>query len=125
MGLLAGALVSLLVLNTVLAQDAFTLSELQRSNHQLAERKQALQEQLDRESSPQGLHDRARNLGMRDVSRPGFIDARTGRIIAGGVRPPGVPDNAVASAGAAAVAGVPGAIVPPYPQARHGKGGTR
>jgi hypothetical protein len=123
-GLLAGALVSLLLLNTVLAQDAFTLSELQRGNHQLGERRQALQEEVDRESSPQGLHARARSLGMRDVPRPAFIDSRTGRVIEGGVRPPGVRDDAVAAAGATAVTGVPGAIVPP-PRTPRTDGGTR
>jgi hypothetical protein len=124
MGLLAGALVSLLLLNTVLAQDAFTLSELQRGNHQLSERRQALQEEINRESSPEGMHARARELGMRDVQRLAFIDARTGRRIEGGARPPGVPDDAVAAAGATAVTGAPGAIVPP-PRSGRTEGGTR
>ena len=70
-GLLGGALVSLLLLNTVLAQDAFTLSELQRSNQQLNERKQALQEDIARESSPAVLHAKARGLGMVDAGPAG------------------------------------------------------
>lgn len=112
-GLLGGTLVSLLLLNTVLAQDAFTLSELQRSNQQLSERKQALQEDIARESSPEVLHEKARNLGMKDPDRPAFIDGRTGRVTEGGTRPPGVPDEAMAAAGAAGVTGAPGALVPP------------
>jgi hypothetical protein len=112
-GLLGGALVSLLLLNTVLAQDAFTLSELQRGNQQLSERKQALQEDINRENSPAVMHAKARALGMVDGDRPAFIDARTGRITEGGARPPGVTDEAMAAAAGAGVAGAPGAIMPP------------
>jgi hypothetical protein len=117
-GLLGGALVSLLLLNTVLAQDAFTLSELQRGNQQLSERKQALQEDINRENSPQALHAKAKALGMVDGKRPAFMDARTGQATDGGIRPPGVSDDAMAAAAGAGVAGAPGAIMPPA-------GGTR
>jgi hypothetical protein len=127
-GLLGGALVSLLLLNTVLAQDAFTLSELQRGNQQLSERKQALQVDIAREKSPSVLHSEARNLGMVDGQRPAFIDPRTGRITESGTRPPGVSDEAMAAAAGAGVTGAPGAIMPPTgggaPRARTG-GGTR
>ncbi len=112
-GLLGGALVSLLLLNTVLAQDAFTLSELQRSNQQLSERKQALQDDINRENSPAVLHAKARGLGMVDGQRPAFIDARSGRVTEGGTRPPGVSDEAMAAAAGAGVTGAPGAIMPP------------
>jgi cell division protein FtsB len=112
-GLLGGALVSLLLLNTVLAQDAFTLSELQRDNRQLAERKEALQADIARESDPEVLHQKARSLGMVDSQGPAFIDPRTGKVTEGGVRPQGVSDEAVAAAAAGAVTGAPGALVPP------------
>jgi hypothetical protein len=127
-GLLGGALVSLLLLNTVLAQDAFTLSELQRGNQQLSERKQALQVDIAREKSPSVLHSEARNLGMVDGQRPAFIDPRTGRVTESGTRPPGVSDEAMAAAAGAGVTGAPGAIMPPTgggaPRTRAG-GGTR
>ncbi|MFL6054539.1 MAG: hypothetical protein ACJ72W_16715 [Actinoallomurus sp.] len=112
-GLLGGALVSLLLLNTVLAQDAFTLSELQRDNRQLAERKQALQADIARESDPRVLHQKARSLGMVDPQGTAFIDARTGRVTEVGSPPQGVSDEAVAAAAAGAVTGAPGALVPP------------
>jgi hypothetical protein len=126
-GLLGGALVSLLLLNTVLAQDAFTLSELQRGNQQLSERREALQEDIARESSPEVLHQNALRLGMKDPQRPAFIDAPTGRTTESGARPPGVPDEAMAATAAAGVAGAPGALVPPAPgtaaRGDNGKGG--
>jgi hypothetical protein len=78
-GLLGGALVGLLLLNTVLAQQAFTLSELQRDNQRLDERKQALQEDIALESNPEVLHAKARRLGLRDAEQPVFVDPRTGR----------------------------------------------
>jgi cell division protein FtsB len=125
-GLLAGALVSLLLLNTVLAQDAFTLSELQRGNQRLSERKQALQEEISRESSPAVLYKKARALGMVDAKRPAFIDERTGRVTEGGTRPPGVSDDAMAAAAGAGVTGAPGAIMPPPDGTRaHGGASSR
>ena len=65
-GLLGGALVSLLLLNTVLAQQAFTRSELRRENQRLDEREQGLREDIAREDGPEILHAKARRLGMRD-----------------------------------------------------------
>src|SRR5262249_36267119 len=47
LALLGGALISLLLLNTVLAKDAFTLTELQQSNKQLVQQRQALLEAND------------------------------------------------------------------------------
>jgi len=73
-GLLGGALVGLLLLNTALAQQAFTRSELQRENQRLDERRQGLQADIARESGPEVLHAKARSLGMRDAGRPESID---------------------------------------------------
>jgi hypothetical protein len=109
-GLLGGALVSLLLLNTVLAQDAFTLTELQRGNQQLLQQRQALQEEIAKEESPARLGQRAKALGMREPHQPAFVDAQTGRLVGSKVRP--VPYPAAAAAAAAGVVGVPGAIVP-------------
>ncbi|HZB29915.1 MAG TPA: hypothetical protein VE465_07095 [Streptosporangiaceae bacterium] len=118
-GLLGGALVSLLLLNTVLAQDAFTLTELQRSNQQLLQQRQALQEEIAKEESPARLGQRAKALGMREPRQPAFVDAQTGNVVGAKVRP--VPYPAAAAAAAAGVVGVPGAIVP----GDVGAGGTR
>ncbi|WP_211258693.1 hypothetical protein [Spirillospora albida] len=108
--LLGGALVSLLLLNTVLAEDAFTLTRLQESNKRLEQQRQAYQEEIAREESPAQLAAKARALGMREAERPAFIDGTTGRTTGGDLRP--VPAPAAAAAGAAAVVGVPGTVVP-------------
>lgn len=71
-GLLGGALVSLLLLNTVLAQQAFTRSELRRENQRLDEREQGLREGIAREDGPEVLHAKALRLGMRDAE-PGAL----------------------------------------------------
>jgi hypothetical protein len=110
-GLMAAALVSLLLLNTVLAQDAFSLSELQRNNQQLVQSRQALQESIAREESPAVLAQKARALGMVPNPHPAFIDARTGRVIQTGTRQPGISNTAVNAVGAAGVAGVAGPVV--------------
>ncbi|WP_207947280.1 hypothetical protein [Actinomadura sp. 7K507] len=109
-GLLGGALVSLLLLNTVLAQDAFTLTRLQQSNKQLEQQRQAYEEQNARESSPEELSNKAKALGMKKAEDPAFFATGSGRASDGGIRP--VPHAAAASAGAAGVVGVPGTVVP-------------
>lgn len=101
-GLLGGALVSLLLLNTVLAKDAFTLTELQRGNKQLDERQQALEEEIARADSPETLARRARELGMVPATTPRFVQVDgQGRPAAGS------PRGALGTAGAAGVVGLP------------------
>ncbi|MEV5825442.1 hypothetical protein AB0L25_07695 [Spirillospora sp. NPDC052242] len=109
-GLLGGALVSLLLLNTVLAKDAFTLTRLQQSNERLAERQQELELQNAQERSPEKLAERAESLGMKENEVPVFFDADTGRPSGQEIRP--VPHADAAAAGAASVIGVPGTVVP-------------
>lgn len=76
-GLLSGALVSLLLLNTVLAEDAFRLNDLQRTNTQLQQREQSLQVDVKKAESPTELAKRARALGMRPgPMTPKFADAK-------------------------------------------------
>lgn len=108
--LLSGALVSLLLLNTILAQDAFTLTRLQQSNKLLDQQRQQLQNDNTREASPENLAQRAEAMGMRPTD-PLYIDPLTGKIVGpGSMR--AVPNAAAASAEAAAVAAIPGVVVP-------------
>jgi hypothetical protein len=108
--LLSGALVSLLLLNTVLAQDAFTLTRLQQSTKQLEQQRQEYAADNAREDSPDNLARKAKALGMVQPTQPAFIDVPSGQVVGRAVRP--VPHPAAAAAGAAGVIGVPGAVVP-------------
>jgi hypothetical protein len=85
--LLGGGLIVLLLLNMVLAQDAFTVTQLQAQVSQLQDRQEALAQQVDRMSSPARLAQRAHALGMVVSQNPVFIRSTDGRIV--GVPAPG------------------------------------
>ncbi|WP_242902623.1 YhcB family protein [Actinomadura terrae] len=121
-GLLGGALVSLLLLNTVLAKDAFTLTRLQQSNKLLEQQRQAYQADIAAEGSPESLANRAEKMGMVKQTEAAFVDGRTGRTSGARVRP--VPHSAAASASAASMLGIPGTIVPGDPRAVGAPAGT-
>ena len=82
-GLLAGALVSLLVISTTLAQGAFRITSLQQQNANLARQEQILSNQVAQASNPALIAEEAGQLGMRPNPRLGFIDLKTGKIIVG------------------------------------------
>ncbi|WP_192810045.1 FtsB/FtsL family cell division protein [Actinomadura rudentiformis] len=111
-GLMGGALVSLLLLNTVLAEDSFRLTELQRNNKLLDQQRQALEREIAREESPERLRQKAEALGMELPERSSYIDPMTGQVteVGGAVRP--LPNAAAAAAAAAGAVGVPAVVVP-------------
>jgi hypothetical protein len=80
-GLLSAGLVALLLLNTSLAEGSFTLSTLQRDQAVLADRAQALEQDLARMQSPQRLSDRARALGMVPTETAVFLTTPDGKIL--------------------------------------------
>jgi hypothetical protein len=82
-GLLGGALVSLLVISTTLAQGAFRITSLQQQNANLARQEQTLSNQVAQASNPALIAKEAGQLGMRPNPRLGFIDLKTGKIIVG------------------------------------------
>jgi len=90
-GLLAGGLVCLLVINTTLAAAAFRITALQNGNAALAQQKQELRQKVAEEKSASSLERRARALGMRPQARPNFINLRTGKIFRSPHKLPGVP----------------------------------
>jgi hypothetical protein len=79
LGLLGGALICLLVINTTLATASFRITDLQRDNAALSRQQQALQEQVAAAESPGSIEQRAYRLGMRPQSTLNFLDLRTGR----------------------------------------------
>ena len=82
-GLLGGALVSLLVISTTLAQGSFQVTHLQQQNASLARQEQTLTNQVARAANPAVIANEARRFGMRPNPHLGFIDQKTGKIIVG------------------------------------------
>jgi len=64
----------LLVVNILLAQDAFTLSELKAEAKIVADQREAINRQIDGESSPAALAKKATELGMRPSESPVFLN---------------------------------------------------
>lgn len=77
---LAVGLLGLLVLNTLLAQGAFTTSDLTGRQSALETTAQALQQQVAVLESPQVLAVAAHQLGMVVTKNPVFLDPVTGRV---------------------------------------------
>jgi hypothetical protein len=82
-GLLGGALVSLLVISTTLAQGSFRITSLQAQNAELARQAQTLTNQVAQAGSPAVIAKQARQLGMRPNPHLGFIDLKSGKIVVG------------------------------------------
>jgi hypothetical protein len=73
-GIGALGLVSLLFINTLLAQDAFKLSKLQLEARLLTDQREAYIRQLDRISSPMALAAAATKMGMNPSAAPVFLN---------------------------------------------------
>ncbi|WP_371646625.1 hypothetical protein OG974_13915 [Streptomyces sp. NBC_00597] len=71
--LLAGGLISLLLLNSALNQGSFQLSKLKKETTALTDEEQALQRDVDGYSAPDALQRRAHELGMVPGGSPVFI----------------------------------------------------
>ncbi|MDX6199161.1 MAG: hypothetical protein QOJ79_2312 [Actinomycetota bacterium] len=107
--ILSVGLLGLLLLNTVLAQDAFQLHALQVQGHVLADQEQGLQRDVERLQSPQSLASRATALGMVPGGTRAFLRLSDGKVL--GVALPGevapAPVVAAAPTGAAPAAATP------------------
>jgi hypothetical protein len=78
--LLISGLLGLLMINTALAQGAFTTSTLQQRLGELSAQESALAEQIALMSAPQALERRARALGMVRMRKAAFLDLRDGTV---------------------------------------------
>lgn len=76
-GLLITGLLSLLLLNTMLTANSFTLHSLQQEARALSDHEQALTETLVRTESPAALASRAASLGMVPGSNATFLTLDT------------------------------------------------
>ena len=114
--LLGGALLTLLMINTALAQGAFVINDLDRRSDQLVDDQQALQQQLALASSPRQLAARAVSLGMVPSTNPAFLRLSDGKVLGkpeAGRRPLPSPLPApAATPGATAAAAKPGTAKP-------------
>jgi Na+-transporting NADH:ubiquinone oxidoreductase subunit NqrC len=84
-GLLGGALVSLLVISTTLAQGAFQITSLQQQNASLARQEQTLTNAVAQAASPAVIASEAQRLGMRQDPSLRFVNLRNGKIVTGKV----------------------------------------
>jgi hypothetical protein len=84
-GLLGGALVSLLMISTTLAQGSFRISNLQQQNTNLARQEQLLTQQVAQAESPTQIAQEAEQFGMQQNPSLRFINLKTGKIVAGKV----------------------------------------
>jgi hypothetical protein len=80
-GLLIAGMVGILVINTSLAQGAFTISELQAQQATLTQQEQTLSEQVAGAAAPESLEQRARSLGMVPSETPVFLSVPSGKVL--------------------------------------------
>jgi hypothetical protein len=119
--LLVAGLGGLLFLHTALAEDSFRLHDLQVRSALLADREQALEQQIALEAAPSRLAARARVLGMVRSENPAFIRLSDGRILGkpkAGVAPPPpsvAPPSPGSSASPAPASGAPATGASPSP----------
>ncbi|SHL84389.1 hypothetical protein [Actinacidiphila paucisporea] len=86
--LLAGGLISLLLLNAAVNQDSFQLNKWEKETTGYTDEQQQLQQEVDQYGAPGTLERKARELGMVPGGNPAFLDPD------GSVR--GTPERATA-----------------------------
>jgi hypothetical protein len=79
--LLVGGLLTLLLVNTVMAGGSFRLHDLQATSDQLADRQQALRQDIAVQAAPARLAARAKALGMVPSQSPAFLRLSDGKIL--------------------------------------------
>jgi hypothetical protein len=70
-------LMFLLLINTLLAQDAFKISELKAEAKLVSDQREAIAREIDAISSPEALAKKAAELGMKPSKVPNFLDLNT------------------------------------------------
>jgi hypothetical protein len=109
--LLSAGLAGLLFLHTALAEDSFRLHDLTTRSTVLADREQALQQEVARAASPRRLAARAEALGMVRSVNPAFIRLSDGKVLGKprpGVAPPPPPSPTAAASPAPSAGPSPG-----------------
>ena len=78
---LAIGMLSILLINTSLAQGAFTISELKSEQSALLQQEEALTEAVAAIAAPESLERQARAMGMVPSENPVFLDVTTGKVL--------------------------------------------
>jgi hypothetical protein len=73
----AAGFMALLGINTLLAQDAFTLSNLKLEAKAVADQRDAINRRIDAHAAPEALASRAAALGMKPSETPIFLNLNT------------------------------------------------
>ena len=84
-GLLGGALVSLLVISTTLAEGSYQITNLQQQNASLSRQQQVLTGEVAAAANPAQIAQEAQLYGMRQDPSLQFINLKTGKIVSGKV----------------------------------------
>lgn len=88
-GMLIVGMLVILVINTSLAQGAFTVSELQGQQTALAQQEQALSQAVAAAAAPDVLERSARAMGMVPSQTPVFLKVPSGRVLGKATAAPG------------------------------------
>lgn len=88
--LLGIGLLGMLLINTTLAQGAFTLSELKTTQAELSRTEATLTESIAALTAPIVLEQKARDLGMVPSTTPAFIEIPSGKVMGKAKPAPGV-----------------------------------
>ncbi|KOX07279.1 hypothetical protein [Nocardiopsis sp. NRRL B-16309] len=78
--LLGGALVGLLVLRSVVAEEAFAITSLQAENRELSYEEQQLRESVAHLETSERIASEAEEMGMEPGEGPLFLDLDEGRV---------------------------------------------
>ncbi|WP_306368911.1 hypothetical protein [Nocardiopsis sp. CC223A] len=81
--LLGGALVSLLLLRGVIAQEAFAISSLQTQNRELSYEEQSLRGSVAHLETSERIAEEAEGMGMEQGDAPQFLDPDSGEVTGG------------------------------------------
>jgi hypothetical protein len=80
-GLLGGALISLLVISTTLDEGSYDINNLTSQNNMLYKDEQALIDQVNQEKNPAVIASEAAGLGLKTQKDERFINPSTGAVI--------------------------------------------
>lgn len=78
---LLGGVAGLLMFNTHMQKNSFTITSLELRAQELHAKEQSLRMELDDLRDPQRLADRAVAMGMVPPDSPAFLDLRTGEVV--------------------------------------------